>query len=136
MKISAQKIFTLGAPNKTSLDMYNRIFNTPLRKILTKASSILLKNNFFRYLVNLFAHFSCSLTLPVPCISESCIEGLKGLHKTFWSTTKKCKNKNLSYFFLLVWSWDAIGRRLFQSQRNSSPEFSNLSNFPFPDSDK
>ena len=23
-------------------------------------------------------------------------EGLKGLHKTFWGTTKKCENKNLS----------------------------------------
>ena len=26
-------------------------------------------------------------------------EGLKGLHKTFWGSTKKCKNKNLSIFF-------------------------------------
>ena len=25
-------------------------------------------------------------------------EGLKGLHKTFWGTTKKCENKNLSWF--------------------------------------
>ena len=57
------------------------------------------------------------LTFPVLCISESIIkikvnlnfyfhtslwslkrfyEGLKGLHKTFWGTTKKCENKNLS----------------------------------------
>ena len=56
-----------------------------------------------------------NLTLNVPCISENCIEikiklnfyfhtslrclkrfheGLKGLHKTFWDTTKKCENKN------------------------------------------
>ena len=56
------------------------------------------------------------ITLPVTCISESCIEikiklnlyfytslwclkrfceGFKGLHKTFWGTTKKCENKNL-----------------------------------------
>ena len=56
------------------------------------------------------------LTLPVPCISESCIkmkinvnfyfhtsswrlkrfyEGLRGLRKTFWGTAKKCENKNL-----------------------------------------
>ena len=60
------------------------------------------------------------LTLPVPCISESCIEikiklnfyfytsfwclkrfceRLKGVHKTFRGTTKKCENKNLIYFF-------------------------------------
>ena len=26
-------------------------------------------------------------------------EGLKGLHKTFCGTTKKCENKNLTYFF-------------------------------------
>ena len=25
-------------------------------------------------------------------------EGLKGLHNTFWGTTKKCENKNLSKF--------------------------------------
>ena len=55
------------------------------------------------------------LTLATPCISEICIkikinlnlyfhtslcclkrfyEGLKGLHKTFWDTTKKCENKS------------------------------------------
>ena len=66
-----------------------------------------------------FTMFSL-LILPVPNISESCTEikiklnvyfdtslwclkrfneGLKGLHKTFWSTTKKCENKNLTYYF-------------------------------------
>ena len=34
------------------------------------------------------------------CTSLWCLErfyeGLKGLHKTFWGTTKKCENKNLS----------------------------------------
>ena len=55
-------------------------------------------------------------TLPTLCISESCIkirinlnfyfqtslwclkwfyEGIKGLHKTFGGTKKKCENKNL-----------------------------------------
>ena len=24
-------------------------------------------------------------------------EGLKGFHKTFWGTTKKCENKNLTF---------------------------------------
>ena len=59
---------------------------------------------------------SC-LTLKDPFISESCTEikimlnlyfhtslwclkrfyeGLKGLHKTFWGTTKKSENKNLT----------------------------------------
>ena len=63
-----------------------------------------------------------TLTLPVPCISESCIwitiklnfyfhpslwclkrfyEGLKGLHKTFWGTKKKCENKNSTKLFSL-----------------------------------
>ena len=58
-----------------------------------------------------------SLTLKDPFISESCIEikiklnfyfhtslwclkrfyeGLKGLHKTFWGTKKKCENENLT----------------------------------------
>ena len=56
------------------------------------------------------------LVFPVLCISETCIEikinlnfyfhtslwclegfyeGLKGLYKTLWGTTKKCENKNL-----------------------------------------
>ena len=29
---------------------------------------------------------------------ERSYEGLKGLHKTFWGTTKKCENKNLIWF--------------------------------------
>ena len=58
------------------------------------------------------------LTLPAPFISESCneikiklnlcfgtslwclkrfYEGLKGLHKTFWGTAKRCENKNLTF---------------------------------------
>ena len=62
-------------------------------------------------------------TINVPCISESCIDvkmklnfyfhtslwclkrfcgGLKGLHKTFWGTTKKCENKNLFIFSLCL----------------------------------
>ena len=28
-------------------------------------------------------------------------EGLKGFHKTFRGTTKKCENKNLNKFFIL-----------------------------------
>ena len=62
----------------------------------------------------------CGMSISwVPCISESCIEikiklnfhfhtslkrfyeGLKGLHEIFWGTTKKCENKNLTYFFTL-----------------------------------
>ena len=59
-------------------------------------------------------------SLPIQCIFKSCIEikiklnfyfytsfwglkrfykGLKRLRKTFWDTTKKCENKNLTYFF-------------------------------------
>ena len=58
------------------------------------------------------------LTIPVPCISESYIKrkikflfshlfvvsqrfygGLKDIHKTFWDTTNKCKNKIKVNFF-------------------------------------
>ena len=57
-------------------------------------------NDFFLY----------TLTFPVPCISENCIK-IKvkcffRLHKTFWGSTKKCGNKNLTQFFLFVWDWD------------------------------
>ena len=30
----------------------------------------------------------------------------KSLHKTFWGTTKKCENKNLSYFYLNATFWN------------------------------
>ena len=51
------------------------------------------------------------LTLPTPCISESCIEikiklnfyfhtSLRCL-KTFWGTTKKCEKKKFNLFFSL-----------------------------------
>ena len=70
------------------------------------------------------------LTLPARCISESSIkiklnlncyfhtslwclkrfyEDLKGLHKTFWGTSKKYENKNFSQFFSL----SEIGARAF-----------------------
>ena len=56
---------------------------------------------------------SLSLPFDVPCISESCVKikiklnfyfhtsfwCLKGFHKTFGGTTKKCENKNITYFF-------------------------------------
>ena len=72
-------------------------------------------------IINFFAKFHRNLlTLPVLCISESCIEieinlnfychtslwcfkrfyqGLWGLHKTFRGTTKKSENKHLVNFF-------------------------------------
>ena len=61
------------------------------------------------------------LTIPAPSISDSCTkiktnfyfhtslwclirfyEGLSGLHKTFWDTTMKCKNKKSSLFSLFL----------------------------------
>ena len=33
----------------------------------------------------------------------------KGLHKTFWGTTKKCENKNLTKYFHFVRDWDVKG---------------------------
>ena len=41
--------------------------------------------------INLNLYFHTSLW----CLKRF-YEGLKGLHKTFWGTTKKCENKNLS----------------------------------------
>ena len=56
--------------------------------------------NFILGLVRDFQTFLQILILPAPYISESCIkkiyEDLKGLQKTFWDTTNKCENKNLS----------------------------------------
>ena len=70
------------------------------------------------------------LTLPTLCISESYIktkinlnfyfhtslwclkrfhEGLEDFHKTFWGTTMKCENKNLSQFSLFVRDRDGKG---------------------------
>ena len=40
-------------------------------------------------------HSSSTLTLFFLCISET-FESLKSLHKTFWGTTEKCENENLS----------------------------------------
>ena len=47
--------------------------------------------------INLNFYFHTSLW----CLKKF-YEGLKGLHKTFWGTTNKGENKNLSYFFLFV----------------------------------
>ena len=56
-----------------------------------------------------------SLTRPVPILEEErklnfyfhislwCLKRFyEGLRKAFWSTTKNCENKNLSYFFILT----------------------------------
>ena len=81
----------------------------------------------FENLMILSGHIGLFLILPVPCISESCTEiiklnfyfhtslwclkrfyeGFKGFRKTFRGTTKKYKNKNLTYFF----SSSGIGMR-------------------------
>ena len=47
--------------------------------------------------INLNFYFHTSLW----CLKRFC-EGLKGLYKTFWDTTKKCENKNLSLIFILI----------------------------------
>ena len=43
-----------------------------------------------------FSKLIWSLTLPVPISEKKEKITLKGLHKTFWGTTKKCENTNLS----------------------------------------
>ena len=74
--------------------------------------------------------FQIVLTLKDPFISERCIEikielnfyfhtslwclkrfyeGLWGLRKTFWGTTKNCENKNLTLFFHFVQDWTVKG---------------------------
>ena len=35
---------------------------------------------------------------------------LYGLRKTFWGSTEKCENKNLTWFFLFVQDWDGNWR--------------------------
>ena len=88
-----------------------------------------LQNTSRRLLLYSFRKMFFILTLSAPCISESCTktkinlhfyfhtslwylkrfyEGLKGLHKTFWGTTKRCENKNLSWFFSLL---PGLGRK-------------------------
>ena len=41
-------------------------------------------------------------------------EGLKGLHKTFWRTTKKCENKNLTWFLFQYNFQKCTGRSIRQ----------------------
>ena len=74
------------------------------------------------YMFSLYNFILQRLTLPAPCIFESCIEikinlnfyfhtslwclkrfyeGLKGLHKTFRDTTTKCENKKFKLIFSL-----------------------------------
>ena len=60
--------------------------------------------------------FKPKLILSTPCISESWIEVTINLNfyfqtslwclKTFWGTTKKYENKNVSYFPLFVLDWN------------------------------
>ena len=40
-------------------------------------------------------------------------EGLKGFHKTFWGTTKKRENKNLTLFFLFARDRDGRVKWIF-----------------------
>ena len=42
-------------------------------------------------------------------ILEKFYEGLCGASKSFKTTTTKCENKNLSYFFLFFRNWDEKG---------------------------
>ena len=70
---------------------------------------------------------------PTPSILESCIKikvklnsYLNSLwcikcfiHKTFWGTTKKCENKNFSYFFFLfVWDREMKSKAIFAKHQN------------------
>ena len=89
------------------------------------------------------------LTLLAPCLSESCIkikinlnsyfhlslwcrkrffEDLKGVHKTFSGTTKKCENKNLSKFSLCAESGEMVLIKYFLnfSASNQKPEHCKL----------
>ena len=65
------------------------------------------------------------LTLPVLCIQKIYIKikinlrHLKSLHETFWGTTKKCENKNLSSFFLFVRDWDGKGLKASENTKRS-----------------
>ena len=71
---------------------------------------------------------SNQLTLPAPCISESCVKIINlififtlpcgaskffwkslRIYKIFWGTTKKCENNNVSQFSLFVRNRDGKG---------------------------
>ena len=52
----------------------------------------------------LFSHFFV--------VHKNVLQGLKGLHKTFWDATKKRENKNLTYFYFNITfrnAWDVKG---------------------------
>ena len=46
-------------------------------------------------------NFKFHFHLTLWCLKRFC-EDLKGLHKNFWGTTKKCENKDLKLLFILI----------------------------------
>ena len=48
------------------------------------------------------------------CCRNRFYEGLKGLHKTFWGSTKKCENKNLNYFLFKYNFYKCTGRKVLK----------------------
>ena len=54
--------------------------------------------------MQLTVEVNLTLTVPIPDKEKkndlyASFIFVKGLHKTFWGTTKKCENKELSWFF-------------------------------------
>ena len=84
--------------DKTKSILFASTFKRKNIKDITKYGDIYMKQNFNlsrpypgqREKINLNFYVHTSLR----CLKRF-YEGIKGLHKIFWSTTKKCENKNL-----------------------------------------
>ena len=85
-------------------------FNLKKIQVTWTSSNMVLKPSrsvHFRKLYELKINLSFYIHTHLWCLKKF-YEVLEGLHKTFWGTTKKCENKNLSKIFLL-WDWDVMG---------------------------
>ena len=76
-------------------------------------TALCISENYFKIEINLNFCFRTSLWS-----LKRFYEGLQGLHKTFWGTTKMCENKNLSQFFLFLRYRDGKSYRLWSQAFN------------------
>ena len=113
MKIDFDQCHTLQWYEDASKDPFNWTLNRsndPLNDLSYNA--LALQQHLLNYKI---------LTLPVPCIPESCIKIIINL-KFYLNTSLLClenKNKNLSQFFLFVWSRDRKGWVYWQDMGSS-----------------
>ena len=48
------------------------------------------------------------------------LKGLKGFHKTFWDTTKKCENKKFNLTFISLQLLEMLGRLRVKRGKNKA----------------